>query len=194
MTWWGEGATDAAIVPILTEYRHTRTSEEYWEVARVILNLMLTVLVMLSVLGVIFAPVLVRVIAPGFLKSPDKFAMTVLITRMVFPYILFLGIVAYSKGVLNSLNYFTTPALAPVVLNATMIIALLVLCPIIGIRGIVVGVIFGGLFEVLMQIYPLRKKGFRLERSFKIKHPIAKRIGKLLLPRALGKQAGYSDG
>jgi len=182
----GEGATDAAIVPILTEYKHTRTKEEYWEVARVILNLMLSVLIVLSVLGVVFAPVLVRVIAPGFLKSPDKFAMTVLITRMVFPYILFLGMVAYSKGVLNSFNYFTTPALAPVVLNATMIISLLILCPVIGIKGIVVGVVLGGLFELLMQIPPLRKKGFTLDRSFKLKHPIAKRIGKLLLPRAIG--------
>ncbi|MFC1644348.1 murein biosynthesis integral membrane protein MurJ, partial [Candidatus Omnitrophota bacterium] len=182
----GEGATDAAIVPILTEYSHTRTRQEYWEVARIILNLMLTVLLALSVLGVIFAPVLVRVIAPGFLRSPEKFAMTVSLTRMVFPYILLLGIVAYSKGVLNSFHYFTTPAFAPVVLNVTMILALLVLCPVIGIKGLVVGVIIGGILEVLLQIRPLRQKGFRFQKGFRLVHPIAKRIGRLLLPRALG--------
>ena len=182
----GEGATDAAIVPILTEYSHTRTREEYWEVARVILNLMLTVLVALSVLGMVFAPVLVRVIAPGFLRDPEKFATTVALTRMVFPYILFLGMVAYSKGVLNSFHYFTTPAFAPVVLNTTMILALLFLCPVIGVKGLIAGVLLGGVFEVLIQIAPLRAKGFRLERSFRLAHPIAKRIGTLLLPRALG--------
>lgn len=182
----GEGAMNAAIVPVLTEYSHTRTREEYWEAARVILNLMLTVLVALSVLGVMFAPVLVRVIAPGFLADPQKFNTTVLLTRIVFPYILLLGMVAYSKGVLNSLHYFTTPAFAPVVLNATMILALVALCPVIGIKGLIVGVLLGGVFEVLMQIKPLKDRGLRLGRSFKLIHPIAKRIGKLLAPRALG--------
>ncbi len=182
----GEGATNAAIVPILTEYRHTRTEEEYWEAARIILNLMLTVLVVLSVAGVVFAPLLVRVIAPGFLRSPEKFATTVLLTRIVFPYILLLGMVAYSKGVLNSLHYFTTPALAPVVLNTTMILALLVLCPVIGIQGLVIGVILGGVFEVLLQIPPLRSRGFRFKKDFRLVHPIARRIGQLLFPRALG--------
>lgn len=182
----GEGATDAALVPILTEYRHTRSQEEYWEVARVILNLMLTVLVVLSVMGVVFAPLLVRIIAPGFIRSPEKFATTVFLTRMVFPYILLLGMVAYSKGVLNSFHHFTAPAFAPVVLNITMILALLVLCPIIGVKGLIAGVLLGGIFEVLMQVRPLRKKGFRFDGPFRLAHPIARRIGKLLLPRALG--------
>lgn len=182
----GEGAMNAAIVPVLTEYSHTRSKEEYWEVARVILNLMLTVLVILSVIGVVFAPLLVRIIAPGFLKDPEKFRTTVVLTRLVFPYILLLGMVAYSKGVLNSLHYFTTPAFAPVVLNATMIVMLLVLCPVIGIKGLIAGVLLGGLFEVLIQIKPLKERGLRLKKGFKLAHPIAKRIGKLLLPRAIG--------
>ncbi len=182
----GEGATDAAIVPILSEYQHTRTREEYWEVARIILNLLLSVLIIVSVLGVVFAPVLVKVIAPGFLKDPEKFRITVTLTRWLFPYILFLGIVAYSKGVLNSFHYFTTPAFAPVVLNVTMILSLLILCPIIGIRGLVAGVLSGGIFELLLQMPQLKKKGFTFGRGFKIFHPIASRIGKLLLPRAIG--------
>ncbi|NQT32675.1 MAG: murein biosynthesis integral membrane protein MurJ [Candidatus Omnitrophica bacterium] len=182
----GEGATNAAIVPILTEYRHVRSREEYWEVARIILNMMLVVLVLLSVAGVVFAPLLVRIIAPGFVRSPEMFSTTVMLTRIIFPYILLLGMVAYSKGVLNSFHYFTAPAFAPVVLNATMILALLVLCPIIGIKGLVAGVLLGGIFEVLIQVHPLRKRGFRLEKNFRLVHPIVKRIGKLLLPRAVG--------
>ncbi|MGB3057406.1 MAG: murein biosynthesis integral membrane protein MurJ, partial [Candidatus Omnitrophota bacterium] len=182
----GEGATDAAIVPILTEYRHIRSEEEYWLVARVILNLMLTVLVVVSVLGVLFAPVIVRVLAPGFLRDPEKFQAAVQLTRWVFPYIIFLGLVAYSKGVLNSLHYFTTPALAPVVLNLTIILALLFLVPVMGIKGVVIGILVGGVFQVLMQIPSLYARGFRLEKGFRLAHPVAKRIGKLLLPRMLG--------
>ena len=85
----GEGATDAAIVPVLTEYKHTRSEEEYWKAAGIILNLMLSVLVILSVSGVFFAPIIVRVIAPGFLRDPEKFSTAVLLTRWLFPYIFF---------------------------------------------------------------------------------------------------------
>ena len=182
----GEGAMTAAIVPVLTEYSHTRSKEEYWEVARVILNLMLLVLITLSVAGVFFAPIVVRFIAPGFSADPEKFQATVSLTRMIFPYLLLIGMVAYSKGVLNSLHYFTSPEFAPVVLNATIIISLVILCPIIGINGLVVGVLAGGVLEVLLQIKPLKDRGFTLKRKFTLVHPIAKRIGKLLLPRAMG--------
>jgi len=182
----GEGATNAAIVPVLSEYRHVRSEEEYWQAARVILNLMLVVLVALSAVGVIFAPVLVRVIAPGFLRDPEKFQTAVFLTRIIFPYILFLGMTAYSKGVLNSLHYFMSPAFAPVVLNVTMILSLVLLCPIIGIKGLVIGVLLGGLFEVLLQVRPLKRRGFKLDKSFRLVHPVAKRIGRLLLPRMAG--------
>ncbi|MFC1548368.1 murein biosynthesis integral membrane protein MurJ [Candidatus Omnitrophota bacterium] len=182
----GEGATNAAIVPVLSNYRHTKTEEEYWTAARVILNLLIVVLAILTVLGVVFAPVLVRILAPGFLSDPEKFSATVLLTRLIFPYIFFLGLIAYSKGVLNSLNYFITPAFAPVVLNIAIILALVLLCPIIGIKGVVVGIIVGGIFQVLMQLPPLYKRGFRLKKGFQLIHPVASRIGKLLLPRAMG--------
>jgi putative peptidoglycan lipid II flippase len=147
---------------------------------------MLTVLVLVSVIGVIFAPLLVRIIAPGFLRTPEKFETTVMLTRIVFPYILFLGMVAYSKGVLNSLNYFTTPAFSPVILNSTLILSLLFLCPFLGVKGVVYGVLIGGSMEVLLQLRPLRSRGFHIGKGFKIMHPIAKRVFTLLLPRAVG--------
>ncbi|MDD3089445.1 MAG: murein biosynthesis integral membrane protein MurJ [Candidatus Omnitrophica bacterium] len=182
----GEGATDAALVPVLSEYQHTRSPEEYWEAARVILNLMLTVLVTLSVIGVLSAPLLVKVMAPGFYRDPQLYSLTVSLTRWLFPYILMLGMVAYSKGVLNSFHYFTTPAFSSVVLNVTMIISLLVLCPLIGVKGLVAGILVGGILEVLLQVKPLKDRGLTFRRSFRLSHPIAGRIGKLLMPRALG--------
>lgn len=182
----GEGATDAAIVPVLTEYQHTRTKEEYWEVARIILNLMLVLLVIISVAGVIFAPLLVKIIAPGFLKDPHKYAVTVSLTRLVFPYIFFLGLVAYAKGVLNSFHYFITPAFAPAILNISIILAIFWLCPFMGVNGLVVGILIGGFLQVLMQLPPLYSRGFRIKDGFRLIHPISKRIGKLLLPRAFG--------
>ncbi|MBD3380534.1 MAG: murein biosynthesis integral membrane protein MurJ [Candidatus Omnitrophica bacterium] len=182
----GEGATDAAIVPVLTEYRHTRTKEEYWEAAGVILNLMTAILVVVSVIGVVFAPAIVRIIAPGFIRDPQKFAITVFLTRMVFPYVVFLGLLAYAKGVLNSFSYFTTPAFASVLLNLTIILVLVFLYPLIGIKSMVAGVLGGGLLQVLIQIPPMVKRGFRLGYGFRLMHPVAKRVGRLLVPRAMG--------
>lgn len=182
----GEGATDAAIVPILSEYRHTRTAEEYWEASRVILNLMVLVLAILTVAGIIFAPFLVRIIAPGFLDDTVKFSTAVSLTRALFPYIFFLGLVAYSKGVLSSFDYFIMPAAAPVILNITMIAALYFLCGKMGINGLVLGVLAGGFLQMVVQIPPLLYRGFRIRKTFQLAHPVAKRIGKLLLPRALG--------
>lgn len=181
-----EGATDAAVVPILSEYQETRTKQEYWEAARVILNLMVVVLLFLATMGIIFAPLFVRVMAPGFVADPEKFNLTVSLTRMLFPYLVLVGMVAYCKGVLNSFHFFVTPAFSPVVLNITMITVLFVLCPVIGVKGMVVGVLLGGIFEVLLQVPAMGAKGFRFSWPFKIIHPVATRIGKLLLPRALG--------
>ncbi len=182
----GEGATNAAIVPVLTEYKHIKSDEEYWDAARAILNLMITALIVITAIGVLFAPLLIRLIAPGFLQDPKKYQMTVTLTRMMFPYILLLGLVAYAKGVLNSLNYFTTPAFSPVILNITLIFSLFVLCPVLGIKGLVSGVILGGIGEILIQIKPLKARGFTIKGVFNLVHPVIKRVGKLLLPRALG--------
>ena len=182
----GEGATNAAIVPVLTEYRHRSSEEEYWAAARVILNIMLLVLAVLSVVGVVFAPVIVRLIAPGFLEDPEKFSSAVFLTRMITPYLVFLGVIAYSKGVLNSFHRFAAPAFAPVILNIAMIAAIMFLCPVMGIHGMVIGVIVGGILQVAAQVPSLYRVGLRLSGKIRFMHPIAKRIGKLLLPRILG--------
>lgn len=182
----GEGATDAAIVPVLTEQSHKASKEEYWEIAHVILNLLLVALMVVTVIGVIFAPWLIRIIAPGFMKDPLKFDTAVSLSRMIFPYVIFLGMIAYSKGVLNSFHHFTAPAFAAVVLNVSIILSLLFLCPVYGINGMVAGILIGGLFQVLIQVPPLYSRGFRLEKRFNLVHPVARKVLKLLLPRVLG--------
>ncbi|KJJ83367.1 integral membrane protein MviN [Candidatus Omnitrophus magneticus] len=182
----GEGATDSAIVPVLSEYRHKKTEEEFWSTARIIFNVMLLTVLILTILGVIFAPSIVRVIVPGFSKDPEKFKIAVLLTRCVFPYIIFLGIVAYSKGVLNSINHFTMPAIAPVALNIVMMIFMIFLCPVIGIMAVVAGIIFGGFIQVALQMPILIKKGLKFDKTFRLIHPVSAKIVKLIIPRILG--------
>ncbi|MBF0494539.1 MAG: murein biosynthesis integral membrane protein MurJ, partial [Candidatus Omnitrophica bacterium] len=182
----GEGATNAAIIPVLSEYKHKSSEKEYWEAANVILNLVSMVALVLAVIGVIFAPVIMRIVAPGFYADHEKFAVAVSLARWVFPYIFFLGIIAYCTGVLNSMHYFLTPAFASSVLNVTMIFSLLVLCPFMGIKGLVVGVLAGGVLQVAMQVPDMLRRGFKFEMRFQLFHPVALRVIKLMVPRLFG--------
>ena len=118
----GEGATNAAFVPVLSEYLVKKSREEYWELARVIFNILLIVLVAITVLGIIFSPLIVKVIAPGFISDAAKFQLTVNLTRIMFPYILLIGLTAFAVGVLNSLKSFAFPAFGPCLLNISLIL------------------------------------------------------------------------
>src|SRR4030042_4097045 len=92
----GEGATNAAFVPVFSEYTVKHNKEEFWELANVVLNLLLVILALITLMGVVFAPVIVRLIAPGFVASPEKFATTVRLTRIIFPYVILICLAAYS--------------------------------------------------------------------------------------------------
>jgi len=179
----GEGATNAAFVPVLSEYA-VKKKEEFWELANVILNLLLIALSVITIAGVLASPLIVRLIAPGFLGDPEKFAITVKLTRLMFPYILLIGLTAYTMGVLNSLKHFSMPAFGPCLLNIAIII-----CAIIwgeSVMGLASGVLIGGVLQLGVQIPVLYKKGFKFSFTRKLNHPAANKIGILLLPRILG--------
>ncbi len=126
--------------------------------------------------------------APGFMKTPDKFALTVFLTKIMFPYIFFISLVALCMGILNSLRHFAAPALSPVVLNLSMIGAALFLRDFFAepILALAVGVMIGGLLQLGMQVPALLSKGVRLRPDFKFQHPGVKRIGTLMIPAAFG--------
>jgi putative peptidoglycan lipid II flippase len=182
----GEGATNAAVVPLLTEYRTVREEEDYWELVRVLLNISFLVLTAIALLGIFVAPVVVRLIAPGFIKEPERLSITITLTRMLFPYVILIGLAAYGMGVLNSLKHFAAPAFGSVLLNISMIAAGLLLCPRIGVQGLAYGVLAGGALQLCLQIPVLYRKGLRLKRQFRLLHPGVTRIGMLLVPRMLG--------
>lgn len=182
----GEGATNAAFVPVLTEYKTLRKEEDYWELARTLLNILFITLTVIAVVGAIASPLIVRLIAPGFIKEPEKLQIAITLTRTLFPYILLIGLSAYGMGILNSLKHFTTPAFSPALLNVSIIGAAILLCPKIGVMGLAIGVLVGGVLQLVLPAVALYKKGLRIKKGFNLFHPAAKRIGTLLLPRMLG--------
>jgi putative peptidoglycan lipid II flippase len=179
----GEGATNAAFVPVFSEYTVKHTKEEFWELANVVLNLLLIILSAITILGIIFSPFIVRLIAPGFLADPHKLETTIRLNRIIFPYILLISLAAYSMGLLNSLKHFTVPAFAPCLLNISIIVFALMFGE--GIKGLALGILVGGVLQLLVQIPVLYKKGFRLQFFRRFSHPAAKTIGVLMLPRLL---------
>ncbi len=180
----GEGATNAAFVPVLTEC-HEKRKAEFWGLVSTLFYAMTAILLVLAVLGVVFAPAVVQLIAPGFKNDAEKFPLTVQLTRVIFPYILFIGLSALAMGVLNSLKEFKSSAFGPILLNICMIIAGVYFEPTYGPMALVVGVLAGGVLQLVWQIPPLVRRGFRLTKPT-IGHDAAKKIGRLLLPRAFG--------
>jgi len=190
----GEGAANAAFVPVLTEYHAKRTENQFWHLANNLLFILILILFAISVLGVFFAPIIVRLIAPGFMGDPGKLALTISLTRIMFPFIFLIGITAYGMGVLNSLNHFAAPAFAPALLNVGVLFFLIFLCPKIGVKGLAFGVLVGGVLQVLLIAIALRRYGFyfvsyqkgALKEKIGFGHPAVKRIWRLLIPRFFG--------
>ena len=177
----GEGATNAAFVPVFSEYTVKHSKEEFWELANVVLNLLLVIVSAITILGIIFSPLIVRLIAPGFVADPEKLATTIKLNRIIFPYIILVSLAAYAMGILNTLRHFSVPAFAPCLLNISIIVFALLFGE--GIKGLATGVLVGGFLQLAIQVPVLYKKGFRLRLFKRFRHPAAKTIGLLMVPR-----------
>lgn len=183
----GEGAANAAFVPVLTECRQ-KDSASYWALVNTLFWTMSAVLAALAFLGMLFAPQVVSLLAPGFLSSGDaeKFPLTVSLTRVMFPYVLLIGLSALAMGVLHSLREFTTSALGPILLNLCLIAAGCFFERRYGPMALAVGVLAGGVLQLAVQLPPLLSRGFRPTWRTAFPGSYAAKIGKLLIPRALG--------
>ncbi len=185
---FAEGSFSVAFIPVFTEYLQTRSKEEGFVLARVVSTFLVLILTGITVLGIVFSPLIVRIIAPGFGGMGEKYALTVLLTRIMFPYIFLVSLVALFMGILNSLKHFAAPAAAPVFLNLSMIAALLFLAPSMRTPtvGLAIGVVVGGLMQVALQIPFLMEKGLSFVPKWNPNHPALKRIGVLMLPTLFG--------
>lgn len=184
---FAEGSISSAVVPVLTEYQK-KEADKAKRLVRVTMGFILTVVGATCVLGIFFAPQVVSVIAPGFLGSPEKFKTTVLLTRVMFPFLLFISLAALLMGALNTRGVFFTPALAPAVLNVTIIATVFLLAAELGepVLAVAVGVALGGLVQFLFQCPVFMRKGFSILPILDFRDPGLRKILKLVLPVTLG--------
>ena len=192
---FAEGSMSSAFIPVVTDYQ---TKHGRGEANRLVSSTFIFILIfvgIICILGIIFAPAIVSAIAPGFLKEPEKFSNTVLLTRIMFPFLLFISLAALTMGALNTRGVFFIPALAPATLNIVVIISVLTLSmqftnPII---AVAIGVTSGGLVQFLIQMPSFFKQGYRMftvhGSRFTVHdfwHPGLKRIGLLIIPSTAG--------
>ena len=183
-----EGSMSSAFIPVFTEYHTLRSKKETWELASAAFTTLLTIVTLLTLLGVIAAPGLVWVLAPGFHDDPERLSLTTILTRIMFPYLIFISLAALTMGMLNSLRAFAAPALGPVFFNVCIILSALALAPALEepALGIALGVVAGGLTQFVMQLPGIRKRGLLFQWRFNPGHPGVRKIGALIIPSLLG--------
>ncbi len=185
---FAEGAFSQAFVPILGEYKNIGGESQAKPLVDSVASLLLLILLGVTVLGMAAAPLLVYISAPGFAADPDKFALTVELTRITFPYILFMSLVALSGGILNTWSRFAVPAFTPVLLNLSFIGMALFATPYFERPVIALGwaVFIGGALQLAFQIPSLKKIGMLPRFSLNWKDAGVRRILRLMGPAVLG--------
>lgn len=182
-----EGNLTLSFVPVFTESLK-KGKKDAREVVDITFTLMSLFLILLSFLGVMGAALFVRFTAFGFTEDPEKFALTVQLTRITFPYILLVSLSALVMGILNARRHFAFPAFAPVMGNLGIIFGALFLSrhfsqPAVGIAW---GVLLGGLFQLVIQIPTLIRYGFFPRLNFHFGHDSVKKILRLMGPALYG--------
>ncbi|WP_278438968.1 murein biosynthesis integral membrane protein MurJ [Pseudomonas oryzihabitans] len=171
---FAEGAFSQAFVPILAEYKAQQGEEATRTFLAYVSGLLTLVLAVVTVLGMLAAPLVIWITAPGFADTPEKFALTSSLLRVTFPYILLISLASLAGAVLNTWNRFSVPAFVPTLLNVSMIIFALFLTPYFDppIMAMAWATLVGGLAQFLYQL------------------PHLKRIGMLVLPRLNLRDSG----
>jgi putative peptidoglycan lipid II flippase len=185
---FAEGSMSSAFIPVFTEYRTQRGKQEAWELASAAFTTLLTIVILVTIGGILAAPWLVQMLAPGFQADPEKLALTTLLTRVMFPYLLFISLAALAMGMLNSVRAFAAPAFSPLFLNLFIIGCALYVSPQLPepIIGVAIGVVAGGAAQFAMQLPSLKLRGLLFGLRFAPGHPGVRRIGRLMLPSLLG--------
>jgi putative peptidoglycan lipid II flippase len=188
-----EGAISSAFIPVFTEYVTTRSRADTLRMLRAVSGAMLLLLGAVTLLGVLGAPWIVRLMAPGFFANPAVGDLTVRLARLMFPYLFLVGLAALVMGVLNAHRHFLLPALSPVALNVGIIIGAVVLAPRLPepVVGLGLGVLLGGVGQFVLQLPWLGVRGLLVVPRIAFRHPAVRRVLALMAPVIVGQSAGH---
>ncbi len=183
-----EGAMTASFLPVFARERKSKSREEMLRFVNVFFFDLSLAILAIVILGIIFTPQLVNLVAGGFRQVPGKMELTTVLTRVMFPYLFFASLAALAGAILNSFYRFFLPACTPFVLNATIIILALIFARRSSEPAYVFafGVVAGGVLQFVIQLPLLRQLGIRFRFALSFSHPGVREAGRLLVPGALG--------
>ncbi|MBF0186023.1 MAG: murein biosynthesis integral membrane protein MurJ [Magnetococcales bacterium] len=190
---FAEGAFNTAFIPVFSDYVASGNKEAARDAAQAIFTALTVILLLVVLFGQLFMPFVVLIAAPGFADQPDKFQLTVELTRVTFPYILFISLVAMASAILNCYNKFALPAVNPLLLNLCLIFGALVLAPHMEqpTMGLAIGVLLGGIIQLALLWPALQQMGIPLRLRWRAisrqhRHPAIGRLLTLMGPSVLG--------
>ncbi len=185
-TLLADTALSAAFIPVFSSLLEKERRQEAWQVAHTVTFLATVVLGIITALGMVFAPQVVRVVAPGFGGDQTIIDLTVHVMRVMFPTVVIMGVAGVFMGILNSYDHFTLPALAPIVWNLVIIGVVVAFSAGYGFKALAWGVLLGTLVELLMQIPGVWKRRYRggggSTLRLVLRSPEVRRVGVLIGP------------
>ncbi|MFQ5593990.1 MAG: murein biosynthesis integral membrane protein MurJ [Anaerolineae bacterium] len=181
------GALGSAFIPTFTEYLTVGSEEEAWQLASAVFNLLALVLTTAAIGAIILAPLLARLIVPGFDQATQELTAHLMRLMLIAPVVF--GISGLAMGILHSHQHFLAPALAPAFYNLSIILAALWLGPSMGVRALAIGVIAGAVLHLLVQIPMTVRVGARYTPILGLSHPGVREVARLMGPRILGLAA-----
>ncbi len=185
---FAEGAFALSFVPVLSEYKAQRDHDEIKRLTDDVAGTFGAVLLLITVIGVLAAPLLIAIFAPGFIDEPGKYDLATEMLRLTFPYIFFISLTAFAGGILNTYGRFGVPAFTPVLLNLVLISCALWLAPQMDepIMALAWGVFFAGLAQLLFQFPFLAKLKLLPRPRFNRKNKGVQKIKTLIIPALFG--------
>lgn len=183
----GEGAANSSFIPVMSEYKNQKP-QELTAFLQATFSWAVIVLTAVTIVGILIAPLIVRLIAPGFLAETGKMTLTIVLTQIMFPYLIFIGLTAFLSAIQLVFGSFMMPAIGPCILNIVLIISTLMAVVWMKepIYGLAIGVLVGGILQCWFQWIGVKRYGFSLTWAKNLFHPGALQVGRLILPRLLG--------
>jgi len=179
--FFGEGGMNAAFVPVFSEYQEKEGQKEANKYLSSFLLPLIIILSTVIILGIIFSPSLISLLAKGFEKNPEQFATAVKLTRLMFPFLLLISLASVVMGVLMYFNRFFVTGIYTVFFNISVIISSFLLYNKIGIFGAALGILIGGIIQLSFLLFFLPKSGIKLRKP-KWRHPGVKQSFRLMVP------------
>jgi putative peptidoglycan lipid II flippase len=186
--FFAEGAFSQGFVPVMARYREKHSHEDAREFVDAIAGTFGVILFLVTLAGVVAAPLLVAVVAPGFIGEDGRFDLATLMLRFTFPYLFFVSLTAFAGGILNTYGRFAVPAFTPVILNIVLIAGAIWLSPLLEEPGMALAyaVFVAGVFQLLFQVPFLMRIRALPRPKWAIHHEGVRRAGRLMLPAIFG--------